>query len=95
MGVSACVCVMLTLVLQTFPRRAVPEVAREELVPAGGMGAVPVLGPLPVVDPFPLHGPIPLGNPRWSRSLLDDHRLGQVLSELPEEGALAFPARPE
>jgi hypothetical protein len=89
MGLSACVCVMLTLVLQTFPRGGVPDLAREELVPAGGMGAVPVLGP------SPLHGPIPLGNPRWSRSLLDDHRLGRVLSELPEEDELVFPTRPE
>jgi anti-sigma factor RsiW len=77
MTVSACVCVMLTLVLQTFPRGGAGEVAQDQFVPAGGAAAVPVLGP------SPLHGPIPLGDPRWSRSLLDDRRLGQVLSELP------------
>ncbi len=83
MTVSACVCVMLALVLQTIPRGGAGEVAREELVPAGGMGAVPVLGP--ALAPGRTLGPSPFGDPRWTRSLLDDHRLGEVLSELAAE----------
>lgn len=74
-SVSACVCVMLALVLQTIPQSAIPggpHVAGEQVVPAGGL-AMPVIGP-PAFR-----------SPAFDDPLLDDHRLGRAMSDLPLE----------